>query len=165
MYCEQNLPSFRCTIDMKCVVSYIQWYHEYNNGTMRLLRVSLGLLHIYLYIFHYIHPRKKVVFRLEHRSVTSRPSQEIITERPTDQRTHNHLIDAHQGSQKSCTFKQTLSLGRKENPANYAVTSTILIHPRIKDHGIKAGVGENQPLCQFKYRDKITNLACQIWSH
>jgi len=32
--------SFQCTIDMTCVVSYIQWYHELNNGTMRLLRTA-----------------------------------------------------------------------------------------------------------------------------
>ena len=23
---------FRCKVDMKCMVSYIQWYHEMNNG-------------------------------------------------------------------------------------------------------------------------------------
>eukprot|EP00092_Neocalanus_flemingeri_P102568 GFUD01131197.1.p1 GENE.GFUD01131197.1~~GFUD01131197.1.p1 ORF type:complete len:189 (+),score=21.46 GFUD01131197.1:100-666(+) len=31
---------FRCTVDMKCMVSYIQWYHEMNNGSMRLLRTG-----------------------------------------------------------------------------------------------------------------------------
>jgi len=32
--------SFECTINMKCMVSYIQWYHELSNGTMRLLRTA-----------------------------------------------------------------------------------------------------------------------------
>jgi len=31
---------FRCSVDMKCMVSYIQWYHEMNNGSMRLLRTG-----------------------------------------------------------------------------------------------------------------------------
>lgn len=31
---------FKCTVDMTCMVSYIQWYHEMNNGTMRLLRTA-----------------------------------------------------------------------------------------------------------------------------
>ncbi|XP_023325604.1 fibroblast growth factor receptor isoform X2 [Eurytemora carolleeae] len=35
-----DTASFRCTVDMKCLVSYIQWYHEMNNGTMRLLRTA-----------------------------------------------------------------------------------------------------------------------------
>ena len=30
---------FRCTVDMKCMVSYIHWYHEMENGTEVLLRV------------------------------------------------------------------------------------------------------------------------------
>ena len=25
-------PRFYCKVDMKCMVSYIQWYHEMNNG-------------------------------------------------------------------------------------------------------------------------------------
>jgi hypothetical protein len=32
--------NFRCTVDMKCMVSYIQWYHELNNGSMVLLRTA-----------------------------------------------------------------------------------------------------------------------------
>jgi len=31
---------FRCKVDMKCMVSYIQWYHEMNNGSVRLLRTG-----------------------------------------------------------------------------------------------------------------------------
>jgi len=31
---------FKCSVDMKCLVSYIQWFHEMNNGTMRLLRTA-----------------------------------------------------------------------------------------------------------------------------
>jgi len=31
---------FRCSVDMKCLVSYIQWYHEMNNGSVRLLRTG-----------------------------------------------------------------------------------------------------------------------------
>lgn len=31
---------FRCSVDMKCMVSYIQWFHEMNNGSMRLLRTG-----------------------------------------------------------------------------------------------------------------------------
>ncbi len=42
-----NCFSFRCTIDMKCLVSYIQWYHETTNGSVRLLRVRLVLAPCY----------------------------------------------------------------------------------------------------------------------
>lgn len=31
---------FHCSVDMKCMVSYIQWHHEMNNGTVRLLRTG-----------------------------------------------------------------------------------------------------------------------------
>jgi len=31
---------FYCKVDMKCMVSYIQWYHEMNNGSVRLLRTG-----------------------------------------------------------------------------------------------------------------------------
>jgi len=31
---------FHCKVDMKCMVSYIHWYHEMNNGSVRLLRTG-----------------------------------------------------------------------------------------------------------------------------
>jgi len=31
---------FHCKVDMKCMVSYIHWYHEYSNGSVRLLRTG-----------------------------------------------------------------------------------------------------------------------------
>jgi len=37
---EGDTANFRCTVDMSCMVSYIQWYHEMGNGTMRLLRTA-----------------------------------------------------------------------------------------------------------------------------
>ena len=31
---------FDCKVDMKCLVSYIDWYHETSNGSVRLLRTG-----------------------------------------------------------------------------------------------------------------------------
>lgn len=35
-----DVAKFRCTVDMKCMVSYIHWYHEMENGTEVLLRTA-----------------------------------------------------------------------------------------------------------------------------
>lgn len=37
---EGEVASFHCSVDMKCMVSYIQWYHEPFNGSMKLLRTG-----------------------------------------------------------------------------------------------------------------------------
>eukprot|EP00090_Calanus_glacialis_P022863 TRINITY_DN35200_c0_g1_i1.p1 TRINITY_DN35200_c0_g1~~TRINITY_DN35200_c0_g1_i1.p1 ORF type:complete len:139 (+),score=4.03 TRINITY_DN35200_c0_g1_i1:19-435(+) len=31
---------FRCSVDMKCMVSFIHWHHEMTNGSVRLLRTG-----------------------------------------------------------------------------------------------------------------------------
>ena len=33
--------SFKCQVDMSCIVAYIEWYHEMDNGTEKLIKVSL----------------------------------------------------------------------------------------------------------------------------
>ena len=33
--------TFKCQVDMSCIVSYIEWYHEMDNGTEKLIKVSL----------------------------------------------------------------------------------------------------------------------------
>ena len=48
--------SFKCQVDMSCIVAYIEWYHEMDNGTLKLIKVrrihhgcdSLGTLAIAL---------------------------------------------------------------------------------------------------------------------
>ena len=32
--------TFKCQVDMSCIVSYIEWYHEMDNGTEKLIKVS-----------------------------------------------------------------------------------------------------------------------------
>ena len=32
--------SFKCQVDMSCIVAYIEWYHEMDNGTLKLIKVS-----------------------------------------------------------------------------------------------------------------------------
>ena len=36
--------TFKCQVDMSCIVSYIEWYHEMDNGTEKLIKVSIFLL-------------------------------------------------------------------------------------------------------------------------
>lgn len=47
---------FRCSVDMKCMVSYIQWYHEMNNGSMRLLRTGATQGNPYSYSVRRVRP-------------------------------------------------------------------------------------------------------------
>jgi len=48
---------FRCTVDMKCMVSYIQWHHEMNNGSVRLLRTGATQGTPYRYIIRRVTPQ------------------------------------------------------------------------------------------------------------
>ena len=34
--------TFKCQVDMSCIVSYIEWYHEMDNGTEKLIKVSFS---------------------------------------------------------------------------------------------------------------------------
>ena len=36
--------TFKCQVDMSCIVSYIEWYHEMDNGTEKLIKVSIHLV-------------------------------------------------------------------------------------------------------------------------
>merc|ERR1711976_348084 len=40
---------FHCKVDMKCMVSYIHWYHEMTNGSVRLLRTGASAGTPYMY--------------------------------------------------------------------------------------------------------------------
>jgi len=43
-----QMASFKCQVDMSCIVAYIEWYHEMDNGTEKLIKVrntSLLLSH------------------------------------------------------------------------------------------------------------------------
>ena len=35
------MSRFHCSVDMKCMVSYIQWYHEKNNGKFRKITLTV----------------------------------------------------------------------------------------------------------------------------
>merc|ERR1711899_340584 len=39
--------SFKCQVDMSCIVAYIEWYHEMDNGTEKLIKVSSKGFQIY----------------------------------------------------------------------------------------------------------------------
>ena len=43
-----QMASFKCQVDMSCIVAYIEWYHEMDNGTEKLIKVRRKdpLLHI-----------------------------------------------------------------------------------------------------------------------
>ena len=34
-----QMASFKCQVDMSCIVAYIEWYHEMDNGTEKLIKV------------------------------------------------------------------------------------------------------------------------------
>jgi len=33
-----QMASFKCQVDMSCIVAYIEWYHEMDNGTEKLIK-------------------------------------------------------------------------------------------------------------------------------
>ena len=35
--------TFKCQVDMSCIVAYIEWYHEMDNGTEKLIKVSTNI--------------------------------------------------------------------------------------------------------------------------
>ena len=41
---------FQCSVDMKCMVSYIQWYHQPFNDTPKLLRTGASSGNPYSYV-------------------------------------------------------------------------------------------------------------------
>jgi len=49
---EGNTARFQCDVNMKCMVSYIQWYHQEfdNNGSARLLRTAATMGNPFSYI-------------------------------------------------------------------------------------------------------------------
>jgi len=49
---EGDTARFKCNVDMKCMVSYIQWYHqEFDiNGTSTLLRTGASMGNPYSYV-------------------------------------------------------------------------------------------------------------------
>lgn len=42
--------SFKCQVDMSCIVAYIEWYHEMDNGTVKLIKTasSSGDPHVHI---------------------------------------------------------------------------------------------------------------------
>lgn len=42
--------SFKCQVDMSCIVAYIEWYHEMDNGTLKLIKTasSSGDPHVHI---------------------------------------------------------------------------------------------------------------------
>ena len=34
-----QMATFKCQVDMSCIVAYIEWYHEMDNGTEKLIKV------------------------------------------------------------------------------------------------------------------------------
>lgn len=42
--------SFKCQVDMSCIVAYIEWYHEMKNGTIKLIKTasSSGDPHVHI---------------------------------------------------------------------------------------------------------------------
>ena len=36
-----QMASFKCQVDMSCIVAYIEWYHEMDNGTEKLIKVGI----------------------------------------------------------------------------------------------------------------------------
>merc|ERR1719411_529025 len=47
---EGDTARFQCSVDMKCMVSYIQWYHQPFNDTPRLLRTGATTGNPYSYV-------------------------------------------------------------------------------------------------------------------
>ena len=38
-----QMATFKCQVDMSCIVAYIEWYHEMDNGTEKLIKVNIIL--------------------------------------------------------------------------------------------------------------------------
>jgi len=53
---EGDTANFHCSVDMKCMVSYIQWYHEPFNGTLKLLRTGASSGDPYSYFIKDVQP-------------------------------------------------------------------------------------------------------------
>lgn len=47
---EGDTARFQCSVDMKCMVSYIQWYHQPFNDTPKLLRTGASSGNPYSYV-------------------------------------------------------------------------------------------------------------------
>jgi len=45
-----QMASFKCQVDMSCIVAYIEWYHEMDNGTEKLIKTasSSGDPHVHI---------------------------------------------------------------------------------------------------------------------
>ena len=39
--------SFKCQVDMSCIVAYIEWYHEMDNGTEKLIKVRFSFFSLF----------------------------------------------------------------------------------------------------------------------
>lgn len=48
-----QMASFKCQVDMSCIVAYIEWYHEMDNGTEKLIKVGESNL---FSLLHYLLP-------------------------------------------------------------------------------------------------------------
>jgi hypothetical protein len=44
-----QMASFKCQVDMSCIVAYIEWYHEMDNGTEKLIKVGINVLQYVIY--------------------------------------------------------------------------------------------------------------------
>jgi len=53
---------FHCKVDMKCMVSYIQWYHEMNNGSVKLLRTGATQGTPYSYSIRRVGPQDRGLY-------------------------------------------------------------------------------------------------------
>jgi hypothetical protein len=45
-----QMATFKCQVDMSCIVAYIEWYHEMDNGTEKLIKTasSSGDPHVHI---------------------------------------------------------------------------------------------------------------------
>ena len=54
--------TFNCQVDMRCIVAYIEWYHEMDNGTERLIKSASSPGDPHIYYIEKVKPTDKGVY-------------------------------------------------------------------------------------------------------
>jgi len=54
--------SFKCQVDMSCIVAYIEWYHEMDNGTLKLIKTASSSGDPHVHIIKMVRPEDKGLY-------------------------------------------------------------------------------------------------------
>jgi len=54
--------SFKCQVDMSCIVAYIEWYHEMDNGTLKLIKTASSSGDPHVHIIKMVRPEDEGLY-------------------------------------------------------------------------------------------------------